>query len=139
LEKICTHPICSNITIFMLNTKQLIAENIPLPRLQNRCHVLVSFWMAQQHHSLGVIQHNTRTATCAVSLPLLQFRAQCRCFLSQTADNRQRISDGLTPLSTGTTWSIPAHDNRLPFCDSRPCASTTRLCTDAAAFHRHYS
>ena len=88
-------PICSNITIFMLNTKQLIAENIPLPRLQNRCHVLVSFWMAPQHHSSGVIQHNTRTATCAVSLPLLQFRAQLStalragafCRKLQTTDN----------------------------------------------------
>jgi len=32
-------------------------------------------------------------------------------------------------------WSISAHDNRLPFCDSCPCASTNTFGNDAAAFH----
>ena len=39
-------------------------------------------------------------------------------------------------LSTGTTMSISARDNLLPFRDSCPRASTSRIGNDPAAFQR---
>jgi hypothetical protein len=74
---------------------------------------------------------------CAVWLPLMQLRNQLNILLlsgsfsPQIADNRQWISDGFTPSSTGTTWSMSPYDNHLPFCDFSPCASITRLGNDS--------
>jgi len=74
---------------------------------------------------------------CAVWLPLVQLRTQLNTLLRsgsfspQIADNRQWISNRFTPSSTGTTWSMSAYDNRLPFCDCCPCFSTTRPGNDS--------
>jgi hypothetical protein len=77
-----------------------------------------------RHLSLVVLQYHSRTPACSVSLPHFKLRTQLNtvlladAFSPKTASNRPWISDGLTPLFSGTTWSVSAHDNRLLFYDS---------------------
>ena len=104
----------------------------------NRCHHLGNFRMASGNHSSRTaIQHPVQfPCNCRNSAP--SWTQCCVQLLSllklQLTDDEYLMVWRL--LSIGTMWSVPAHDNRLPFWDSRPCAST-RLSNEAIAFHRH--
>jgi hypothetical protein len=92
--------------------------------------------MTSLDHSSAVLWHHSQTAACALSLPP-KLRTQC-CVLVLSLHKLQIADEEhLTvyrPVSTGTTWSVPAHGN-LPFCDSCPSASTTELGYDAAVLY----
>jgi len=92
--------------------------------------------MTSLNHSSAVLWHHSQTAACALSLPP-KLRTQC-CVLVLSLHKLQIADEEhLTvyrPVSTGTTWSVPAHGN-LPFCDSCPSASTTELGYDAAVLY----
>jgi hypothetical protein len=93
--------------------------------------------MTSLSHSSAVLWRHSQTAACALSLSLLKFRTQC-CLLVvslhklQTADEEHLTV--YRPVSTGTTWSVPANGN-LPFSDSCPSASTTELGYDATVLY----
>jgi hypothetical protein len=107
-----------------------------------RCHLLETFPMTSLRHSLGMLQYHPRTATCALSLPLFKPRTQLNTlphagtFCPQTEDNQRWLSDGVTPSLHKNDVVHLCPWNRLPFCDSCPCTSTSELGHDAAVFHR---
>jgi len=96
--------------------------------------------MTSLSHSSGVLQYHPRTATCALSLPLLKSRTQLNTvphagtFCPQTADNRRWISDGVTPSLHSNHVVHSSRDSRLQFCNScqctRPLVMIQQLFTD---------
>jgi hypothetical protein len=69
-----------------------------------------------------MLRCHSRTAACAVSLPLLKPRTQMNtvlcagAFWPQTPDNRRWTSDGLKPSFHRNHVVQLFYDNRLPFC-----------------------
>ena len=99
-EMIFTYFICSNFIIFRLNTKQLLAQHIPL----QGCTLLLlaGDFQIDSWNSSSVVLYHLWTATFPVSKPLLKVLTQMNtmlyagAFSPQTADV-QIMSDGLTP------------------------------------------
>jgi hypothetical protein len=99
---IWTQLICSNSVIIRLNTKQLIAQHIPLLGYTT----VSSFWELLDgfpepfFKSVAVPIKDRRLCSCLATVEapyLVEHCAACRCLCSQTADTRPWISDGWTP------------------------------------------
>ena len=92
LEIIWTHLICRNFIIFTRNTKQLLAQHIPLLGyilLPSPSELQDGF---TEPFVRGAVMQLVDTCLCSflstVDVPyLVEHSAACRCFLSRNADN----------------------------------------------------
>jgi membrane-associated HD superfamily phosphohydrolase len=58
-------------------------------------------------------------------------------FCPQTAITDVEYLTLQRPLALGNTLSITTHFNRITFCQSCPCASTTGFCNNAEVFQKY--